>query len=76
MEDKLKKEQEIEPDTRMTVSEREVLQKDFAQMTAAEIAAAKEVMKKLVLPSPRCTRRFAPHPLHGHSTCAAHCAPA
>src|SRR6516225_4359514 len=48
MEDKLKKEQEIEFDTRMTVSDREVLQKkDFAQMTSAEIAAAKEAMKKL-----------------------------
>src|SRR5580658_5294025 len=51
VEDKLKKEQEIELDTRMTVSDREVLQKKgFAQMTAAEIAAAKEPMKRLVLP--------------------------
>ena len=34
LEDKLKKEREIELDTRMTVSDREVLQKkDFAQMT-------------------------------------------
>src|ERR1700731_221117 len=42
IEDKLKKEREIELDTRMTVSDREVLQKkDFAQMTNAEIAAAK-----------------------------------
>jgi uncharacterized protein len=67
MEDKLKKEQEIELDTRMTVSEREVLQKkDFAQMTAAEIAAAKEAMKKLVLPLAEVrTRRLAPHP-RGH----------
>ena len=67
MEDKLKKEQEIELDTRMTVSEREVLQKkDFAQMTAAEIAAAKEAMKRLVLPLAEVrTRRLAPHP-HGH----------
>jgi uncharacterized protein with von Willebrand factor type A (vWA) domain len=63
MEDKLKKEQEIELDTRMTVSDREVLQKkDFAQMTAAEIAAAKEAMKKLVLPLAEVrTRRLAPH---------------
>src|ERR1700743_3840411 len=67
MEDKLKKEQEIELDTRMTVSEREVLQKkDFAQMTAAEIAAAKAAMKRLVLPLAEVrTRRLAPHP-HGH----------
>ena len=35
----------------MTVSDREVLQKkDFAQMTNAEIAAAKEAMQRLVLP--------------------------
>ena len=49
--DKLKKEREIELDTRMTVSDREILQKkDFAQMTSAEIAAAKEAMKRLVMP--------------------------
>src|SRR6202050_3615173 len=51
LDDKLKKEREIELDTRMTVSDREILQKkDFAQMTSAEIAAAKEAMKRLVLP--------------------------
>src|SRR5208282_4802910 len=39
LDDKLKKEREIEFDTRLTVSDREVLQKqDFAQMTSAEIA--------------------------------------
>ena len=67
LEDKLKKEQEIELDTRLTVSDREVLQKkDFAQMTAAEIAAAKEAIKRLVLPLDEVrTRRLAPHP-HGH----------
>jgi uncharacterized protein len=67
LDEKLKKEREIELDTRMTVSDREVLQrKDFAQMTAAEIAAAKEAMKKLVLPLAKVrTRRLAPHP-HGH----------
>jgi uncharacterized protein len=67
VEDKLKKEQEIELDTRMTVSDREVLQKkDFAQMTNAEIAAAKEAMKRLVLPLAEVrTRRLAPHP-RGH----------
>jgi uncharacterized protein with von Willebrand factor type A (vWA) domain len=56
-----------EIDARFTVSDREVLQKkDFAQMTAAEIAAAKEAIKTLVLPlDERRTRRLAPHP-HGH----------
>ncbi len=49
LDDKLKKEREIELDARLTVSDREVLQKkDFAQMTGAEIAAAKEAMKRLV----------------------------
>ncbi len=63
LDDKLKKEQEIELDTRMTVSDREVLQKkDFAQMTTAEIAAAKEAMQRLVLPLDEVrTRRLAPH---------------
>ena len=67
LDDKLKKEREIELDTRMTVSDREVLQKkDFAQMTNAEIAAAKEAMKRLVLPLAEVrTRRLAPHP-RGH----------
>src|SRR5262245_29216835 len=41
---------QIEVDARLTVSDREVLQKkDFAQMTAAEIASAKEAIKRLVL---------------------------
>jgi uncharacterized protein len=67
VDDKLKKEREIELDARLTVSDREVLQhKDFAQMTSAEIAAAKEAMKRLVLPlSEVRTRRLAPHP-RGH----------
>src|SRR5277367_2913803 len=67
LDDKLKKEREIELDTRMTVSDREVLQKkDFAQMTSAEIAAAKEAMKRLVMPLAEVrTRRLAPHP-RGH----------
>ena len=67
MEDKLKKEQEIELDTRMTVSDREVLQKkDFAQMTADEIAAARAAIKRLVLSLDEVkTRRLAPH-RHGH----------
>jgi uncharacterized protein len=67
LDDKLKKQQEIELDTRMTVSDREVLQrKDFAQMTNSEIAAAKDAIKRLVLPLAEVrTRRFAPH-RHGH----------
>ena len=67
LDDKLKKEREIELDTRMTVSDREVLQrKDFAQMTNVEVAAAKEAMKRLVLPLAEVrTRRLKPHP-RGH----------
>ncbi|MGN6748037.1 MAG: vWA domain-containing protein [Xanthobacteraceae bacterium] len=67
LDDKLKKEREIELDARMTVSDREVLQrKDFAQMTAAEIAAAKDAMKRLVMPFAELrTRRLTPH-RHGH----------
>ncbi len=67
LDDKLKKEQEIELDTRMNVSDREVLQKkDYAQMTNAEIAAAKESMKRLVMPLAEVrTRRLKPHP-RGH----------
>jgi uncharacterized protein len=42
---------EVEIDTRLTVSDREVLQKkDFAQMTAGEIAEAKQVIARLELP--------------------------
>jgi uncharacterized protein with von Willebrand factor type A (vWA) domain len=67
LDDKLKQEREIELDARLTVSDREVLQsKDFAQMTSAEIAAAKDAMKRLVLPLAEIrTRRLAPHP-RGH----------
>ena len=59
--------QEIELDARLTVSDREVLEKkDFAQMTAAEITAAKDAIKHLVLGFDDVkTRRLAPHP-HGH----------
>ncbi len=67
LDDKLRKQREVELDARMTVSDREVLQhKDFAQMTSAEIASAKEAMKRLVLPLAEVrTRRLAPHP-RGH----------
>jgi hypothetical protein len=59
--------QEIELDMRLTVSDREVLEKkDFAQMTAAEIAAAKDAIKRMVLGFDNVkTRRLTPHP-HGH----------
>src|SRR5205085_5752199 len=41
---------ELEVDARFTVSDRKILQhKDFAQMTAAEIATAKAAIKRLVL---------------------------
>ncbi len=59
--------QEIELDARLTVSDREVLEKkDFAQMTAAEIATAKDAIKRLVFTFDNVrTRRLTPHP-HGH----------
>ena len=55
-------EREVDLDARLTVSDREVLQKkDFAQMTAAEIAAAKTAIARLALPFERLrTRRLAP----------------
>jgi uncharacterized protein with von Willebrand factor type A (vWA) domain len=58
---------EVEVDARLTVSDREVLQKkDFAQMSAAEVAQAKAAIQRLVLPLDDIkTRRLAPHP-HGH----------
>lgn len=54
------KERDIEIDARLTVSDREVLEKkDFAQMSAAEIAQAKQAIKRLVLPLDEVrTRRF------------------
>jgi uncharacterized protein len=53
---------EIEFDARLTMSDREVLQKkDFAQMTAAEVLAAKAAIARLVLPLDEVrTRRLAP----------------
>jgi uncharacterized protein len=53
---------EEERDATLTVSDRELLQrKDFAQMTAAEIATAKEAIKRLVLSLDEVkTRRLAP----------------
>src|SRR5919205_2628569 len=66
--DKIEREkQEVELDARFTVSDREVLdKKDFAQMTAAEIAQAKDAIKRMVLAIDEVkTRRLAPH-RHGH----------
>ncbi len=53
---------EIEVDASLTVSDREILQrKDFAQMTVAEIAAAKDAIARLALPLDLVrTRRLAP----------------
>ncbi|HVG50519.1 MAG TPA: VWA domain-containing protein [Xanthobacteraceae bacterium] len=66
--EKLQREvQELEIDMRQTVSDQEVLQKkDFAQMSAAEVAAAKSAIQRLVLPLDDVkTRRLTPH-RHGH----------
>jgi uncharacterized protein with von Willebrand factor type A (vWA) domain len=66
--DKLQQEvRELEIDMRLTVSDQELLQKkDFAQMSAAEIAAAKSAIKRLVLPLDEVkSRRLAPD-RHGH----------
>jgi len=54
--------QEIELDARLTVSDQEILQKkDFAQMSAAEIAAAKQAIARLKLPLDLVrTRRLKP----------------
>jgi uncharacterized protein with von Willebrand factor type A (vWA) domain len=52
---------EVEIDARLTVSDRELLQKkDFAQMSAAEIAAAKAAIARMALPLDQIrTRRLA-----------------
>ena len=67
---------DIEIDARLTVSDRELLQKkDFAQMSAAEIAAAKAAIKRLVLLARRdqdpaaCAASARPH--HRHAPHAA-----
>lgn len=58
---------DVELNARLTVSDKEVLQKkDFAQMTAAEIAAAKDAIARLALPLDEVrTRRLAQN-RHGH----------
>src|SRR3954462_4286157 len=66
--EKIEREKEqIELDARLTVSDREVLEKkDFAQMSAAEIAQAKDAIQRMVLGFDKVrTRRLSPHP-HGH----------
>ncbi len=58
---------EIELDAWLTVSDREVLQKrDFAQMTAAEIVAAKEAIARLALPLDLVRTRRLTAARHGH----------
>src|SRR5713101_1354526 len=61
------REHQIEIDRRLTVSGREVLQrKDFAQMSAAEIARAKDAIRHMVLLLDEVrVLRLAPDP-HGH----------
>ncbi len=70
------REQEVELDARLTVSDREVLQKkDFAQMTAAEIATAKDAIARLALPFELVrTRRLAASRRGRHHRSAAHLA--
>lgn len=57
---------EVEIDARLTVSAREVLQrKDFAQMSAAEIAEAKKALTKLAIPDERLKTRRLKRAAHG-----------
>jgi uncharacterized protein len=57
---------EVEIDARLTVSSREILQrKDFAQMSAAEIAAAKKALAALALPDDRLKMRRLRRATHG-----------
>jgi uncharacterized protein with von Willebrand factor type A (vWA) domain len=58
---------ELDIDMRLTVSDQELLQKkDFAQMSAAEIASAKAAIKRLMLPLDEVkSRRLVPD-RHGH----------
>jgi len=62
--DDLRKEEkpEVEIDARLTLSSREVLRnKDFAQMTAEEIAEARKAIGELLMPHDRvATRRYRP----------------
>ncbi|MGH6922809.1 MAG: vWA domain-containing protein [Propylenella sp.] len=56
----------VEVDMRLTVSSREILQrKDFAQMSAAEIAEAKRALAALVLPDDKLRTRRLKQAAHG-----------
>jgi len=58
---------ELEIEARLTVSDRELLQKkDFAQMTTAEIAAAKAAINRLALPLDQVKTRRLALDRHGH----------
>lgn len=62
-----KDQSENEVDARLTVSDREVLQKkDFAQMTAAEIAAARDAIARLTLPLDEVRTRRLTQNRRGH----------
>ena len=71
-------ERETRIDAAADVSDREVLEKkDFAQMSAAEIAEAKQAIAQAGAAARRVkTRRVAVAPRPCGSTCAARCAPA
>ena len=65
--ERAKDQSEIDIDARLTVSDREVLQKkDFAQMTAAEIAAAKDAIARLTLPLDEVRTRRLTQNRRGH----------
>jgi hypothetical protein len=65
-EHKERKQPKVEVDMRLTVSSREVLQKkDFAAMSAAEIAEAKRALAALVLPDDRLRTRRLKRAAHG-----------
>ena len=65
--ERAKGESEVDVDARLTVSDREVLQKkDFAQMTAVEIASAKEAIARLTLPLDEVRTRRLTQNRHGH----------
>jgi uncharacterized protein with von Willebrand factor type A (vWA) domain len=68
LDDKLKeRERDTEIDATFTVSDREVLQKkDFAQMTASEIAAARQAISRLVLSLDEVKTRRLALDRHGH----------
>lgn len=65
--ERVKDQSEVEVDARLTVSDREVLQKkDFAQMTAAEIAAARDAIARLTLPLDEVRTRRLTQNRRGH----------